>query len=229
MAAVDLQTVTSNLLKLDSSPLNHASAVIEELKSDTDRSEEVSVDVHITKEVEDAGEDEHVILQEEVIEEEEAGEEDVVILPEEVTSNGTATPSEEASSEVTDSDAELEKEVVAEADVKKSEPVVVRRRSERIKKKHEACSGALFSDDDELPSPQVEIDGSSATSSPDLLAPERKSMLLKIFLLLIVFTVVSNLVAYLYLTFPAFSDSLSRGVSSLLELFKSAESRKTDL
>ena len=43
MAAVDLQTVTSNLLKLDSSPLNHASAVIDELKSDTDRSEEVSL------------------------------------------------------------------------------------------------------------------------------------------------------------------------------------------
>ena len=45
MAAVDLQTVTSNLLKLDSSPLNHASAVIEELKSDTDRSEEVSLKI----------------------------------------------------------------------------------------------------------------------------------------------------------------------------------------
>lgn len=234
MAAVDLQTVTSNLLKLDSSPLNHASAVIDELKSDTDRSEEVSVDVHITKEVEDAGEDEHVILQEdpEEVIEEMIEEEDVVVLPEEVTSNGTSTASEEASSEVTDSDAELEKEVEEEVVVKKAEPVVqVRRRSERIKKKHEACSGALFSDDDELPSPepQVEVDGISATSSQDALASERKSMLLKIFLLLIVFAVVSNLLAYIYLSYPSISDSVSRGVSSFLGLFKSSDSPKPEL
>ena len=48
MATVDLQSVTSNLLKLDSSPvkldsspMNHASAVIDDLESADRQSEEV--------------------------------------------------------------------------------------------------------------------------------------------------------------------------------------------
>ncbi|XP_063685234.1 uncharacterized protein LOC134819294 [Bolinopsis microptera] len=215
MATVDLQSVTSNLLKLDSSPIkldaspmNHASAVIDELESADRQSEEVSVDVQITKE--DVGSDEHVVLQEEQV-----TEETVTEVEEQVIRNGTSSPEEEDVSDITDSDEELEKEVTDQKETFITK-TTFKRRSQRIKKQHEACSGALFSDD-ELPSPEplVEVDGLSTTSSQDERAAERKSLALKIFIVFILLAVVSNTLAYLYLSYPSISDTISG-------LFKSA-------
>lgn len=237
MATVDLQTVTSNLLKLEGSPLNHASAVIDELEAA--QSEEVSVDVQITKEEVEI--DEQVVQQEVVPQEEEEVEEVEVVEQEEeqveeqveevveeeievVATNGVS--SEENVSEVTDSDNELEKDA---AEVKQtSESVVktktVKRRSERIRKKHGVCSGALFSDD-ELPEPAVEADNISTTSSQEARDADRRSKLLRIFLLFILLAVISNTLIYIYNAFPAISDKISNISSSLLGLFKSDSSQ----
>lgn len=215
MATVDLQSVTSNLLKLDSSPvkldsspMNHASAVIDDLESADRQSEEVSVDVHITKE--DVGSDEHVVLQEEQVTTEQVTEETVTEVEEQVIRNGTSSPEEDDVSDITDSDDELEKDVTDQKETFITKTTTTKRRSQRIKKQHEACSGALFSDD-ELPSPEplVEVDGVSTTSSQDDRAAERKSLALKIFIIFILLAVVSNTLAYLYLSYPSISDTIS--------------------
>lgn len=43
MAATELQTAAANLLKSEKSPLNHASAVLEDLEEDANQSEEVNM------------------------------------------------------------------------------------------------------------------------------------------------------------------------------------------
>lgn len=229
MATVELQPMTDNLLKLDpaplnlenspmkldptplnlESPLNHASAVIEELVAES-KSEHVSVDVQITKEtlVSDTTIEEHV------------------------TTNGNS--SETASLELSesdvdvldDSDDEMLKEIEIDGvevtpDTKHVTRAVTKRRSERMSSKHVGCNATLFSDDE---SPEIEVadDTVSTTSSEEERVSVRRRFLLRLFLFSLVVAVLSNLGVYLHQSFPHLLSSLTSSFNSVFST--SAES-----
>eukprot|EP00116_Pleurobrachia_bachei_P008910 sb/3469172/ len=222
MATVDVERIKSDVMTLDGSPLNHASAILSELENS--HSEEVSVDVRITEESER-------VVEQTGVEEVDSSEQ-----------TNTTTESEEEDSDF---------EIIKEDEVKMSNGDTVtttkttRRRSERIQK-HTECAAALFSDDDELPI--IDVDGetdsqpesewyilakrattcyvvlrspfttlnSNNPSSPQSSIKERWSLLLKIFLLSILFAIIANAIAYIHLSNPEFLQGVLNKVNSYL-------------
>eukprot|EP00116_Pleurobrachia_bachei_P007623 sb/3467885/ len=193
MATVDVERIKSDVMTLDGSPLNHASAILSELENS--HSEEVSVDVRITEE------SERVVEKTSGVEEVDSSEQ----------TNTSATESEEEDSDF---------EIIKEDEVKMSNGDTVtttkttRRRSERIQK-HTECAAALFSDDDELPIIDVDGETDSQPESESSIK-ERWSLLLKIFLLSILFAIIANAIAYIHLSNPEFLQGVLNKVNSYL-------------